>query len=64
MGDNFKELLRTIAHSLEDRTNINWTIWMHRMRARLNAILMRYNANMILQSGILNTNDDIYWDCY
>ena len=52
MSKNFKIIIRTIADRLEFKTNVIANIWIHRIRAQLNAKLMKFNAKMILESGI------------
>ena len=49
MSPKFKELLQDIAEQLENRTEINRSIWMNKMRSRLMMELMFYNIRMVQQ---------------
>ena len=53
MSPDFRAVLHELAHARANWSQVPWTIWMNRMRSRLNAKLMEYNASMILHSGIL-----------
>ena len=52
ISNNFKLILGTTADWLEFKTNVVASICMNRIRAQLNVTLMKYNAKMILETGI------------
>ena len=60
VSPNFKELLQDIAEQLENRTEINRSIWMNKMRSRLMMELMYYNTKMVQQCyNLFSVEDNI-----
>ena len=60
MSPKFKELLQDIAEQLENKTEINRSIWMNKIRSRLMMELMYYNVKMVQQCyNLFAVEDDI-----
>jgi hypothetical protein len=57
-SNNLNKFMHKIANNLKLRTDICDSIWMNRIRSQFNAILMKYNAKMILSSGNLTGADN------
>ena len=57
MAKEFKALLQRIAADMENRTGIDKSIWMNRLRSRIMIELMLQNAKMIRKSSNLIPDD-------
>jgi hypothetical protein len=60
---NLSNLMHVMAEHLKMRTEVCDSIWMNRIRSQFNAILMKFNAMMVIASGDLVEDMDLY-DCY
>lgn len=57
MAKEFKALLQRIASNMENRTGIDQSIWMNRLRSRVMIELMLQNTKMIRKSSNLIPDD-------